>query len=140
MAPPLWPSPRPRWPRWLPATPAQPRGLVNVSQQIGAALGLAVLVTIFDALTGHAQLQPGTGSSAHAATVVHALDAVFGFGALFALAALVTVLVGIQGTRAAGAVAVPSPRALTPTLTMTMRWAMTHASRSPSWPSLEDSG
>ena len=84
-------------------------GLVNVSQQIGAALGLAVLVTIFDALTGHAQLQPGTGSSAHAATVVHALDAVFGFGALFALAALVTVLVGIQGTRAAGAVAVPSP-------------------------------
>ena len=39
-------------------------GLVNVSQQIGAALGLAVLVTIFDALTGHAQLQSGTGSSA----------------------------------------------------------------------------
>ena len=74
-------------------------GLVNVSQQIGAALGLAVLVTIFDALTGHAQLQPGTGSSAHAATVVHALDAVFGFGALFALAALATVVVGIQRPR-----------------------------------------
>ena len=74
-------------------------GLVNVSQQVGAALGLAVLVTIFDSLTGHAQLQPGTGSSAHTATVVHALDAVFGFGALFALAALVTVLVGIQQPR-----------------------------------------
>jgi EmrB/QacA subfamily drug resistance transporter len=74
-------------------------GLVNVSQQIGAALGLAVLVTIFDALTGHVQLQPGTGSSSHAATVVHALDAVFAFGALFAVAALVTVVVGIQGTR-----------------------------------------
>jgi hypothetical protein len=76
-------------------------GLVNVSQQIGAALGLAVLVTIFDALTGHGQLRPGTGSSAHAATVVHALDAVFGIGALFALAALVTILVGIQRARAA---------------------------------------
>jgi EmrB/QacA subfamily drug resistance transporter len=76
-------------------------GLVNVSQQIGAALGLAVLVTIFDALTRHGQLRPGTGSSAHAATVVHALDAVFGIGALFALAALVTILVGIQRARAA---------------------------------------
>jgi EmrB/QacA subfamily drug resistance transporter len=76
-------------------------GLVNVSQQIGAALGLAVLVTIFDALIGHGQLRPGTGSSVHAATVVHALDAVFGIGALFALAALVTILVGIQRARAA---------------------------------------
>ncbi|MGH9079786.1 MAG: MFS transporter [Acidimicrobiales bacterium] len=75
-------------------------GLVNVSQQIGAALGLAVLVTIFDSLTGHAQLRGGTGSSAQATTVVHALDAVFGFGALFALAALVTILVGIQRARA----------------------------------------
>jgi EmrB/QacA subfamily drug resistance transporter len=71
-------------------------GLVNVSQQIGAALGLAVLVTIFDALTHHATLQAGTGSSAQAASVVHSLDAIFGFGALFGLAALVAVLVGIQ--------------------------------------------
>jgi len=84
-------------------------GLVNVSQQIGAALGLAVLVTIFDALNGHAQLQPGTGSSAHSASVVHALDAVFAFGALFALTALVTVLVGIQGTRADPVVSTPPP-------------------------------
>jgi MFS family permease len=79
-------------------------GLVNVSQQIGAALGLAVLVTIFDAQTSHAQLQAGTGSSAHSATVVHALDTVFGFGALFAAAALATVLVGIQGRLAEPAV------------------------------------
>ncbi len=74
-------------------------GLVNVSQQIGAALGLAVLVTIFGALTGHAQLRPGTGSASDAAGVVHALDVVFGIGALFALAALVTVVVGIQAAR-----------------------------------------
>jgi EmrB/QacA subfamily drug resistance transporter len=78
-------------------------GLVNVSQQIGAALGLAVLVTIFDALTGHATLRSGTGSSAHVAGVVHSLDAVFGFGALFALAALATVLVGIQRDRVSAA-------------------------------------
>jgi EmrB/QacA subfamily drug resistance transporter len=78
-------------------------GLVNVSQQIGAALGLAVLVTIFDALNGHASLQAGTGSSAHAASAVHSLDAVFGFGALFALASLVMVLVGIQRDRVTAA-------------------------------------
>ncbi len=84
-------------------------GLVNVSQQIGAALGLAVLVTIFDALSGHGQLQHGTGSSAHLATVVHALDVVFGFGALFALAALVMVLVGIESTRSDPAVSTTPP-------------------------------
>jgi EmrB/QacA subfamily drug resistance transporter len=84
-------------------------GLVNVSQQIGAALGLAVLVTIFEALTDHAQLQPGMSSTAHTATVVHALDVVFGLGALFALAALVTVVVGIQKTQTD-----PVPVALSP--------------------------
>jgi EmrB/QacA subfamily drug resistance transporter len=75
-------------------------GLVNVSQQVGAALGLAVLVTIFGALTGHAELQVGTGSTAAQANVVHALDAVFGIGALFTVAALVTVLVGIRAATA----------------------------------------
>jgi len=76
-------------------------GLVNVSQQIGAALGLAVLVTIFEALTGHVQLQSGMGSTAVVVTVVHALDAVFGIGALFAVAGLVTVLVGVRRPRPA---------------------------------------
>ena len=43
-------------------------GLVNVSQQLGGALGLAVLVTAFDAVTGHAQLgsQHLTGAARHA--------------------------------------------------------------------------
>ena len=84
-------------------------GLVNVSQQIGAALGLAVLVTLFDALTGHAQLRSGTGSDAQALSVVHAIDAVFGFGALFALAALVTILVGIRSAHVTAVVAAPAP-------------------------------
>ena len=34
-------------------------GLVNVSQQLGAAVGLAVLVTIFNSLAGHGRLVPG---------------------------------------------------------------------------------
>ncbi len=37
-------------------------GLVNVSQQLGAAVGLAVLVTVFNSLAGHGQLVPGATS------------------------------------------------------------------------------
>ena len=84
-------------------------GLVNVSQQIGAALGLAVLVSIFGALTGHAQLHTGTGSTAQVASVVHALDVVFGVGALFAVAALVTLLAGVRRAGAISFVPAPSP-------------------------------
>ncbi len=91
-----------------PADAGAASGLVNVSQQIGAALGLAVLVTIFDALTSHAQLHSGTGTSAHAANVVHAIDVVFGLGAVFGLAALVTVLVGIKVAHVAPSPAVPT--------------------------------
>jgi MFS family permease len=92
-------------------------GLVNVSQQIGAALGLAVLVTIFDALTGHATLQAGTGSSAQVANVVHSIDAVFGFGALFALAALVAVLVGIQRDKVTAATPATATKSEIPEIT-----------------------
>ena len=37
-------------------------GLVNVTQQVGAALGLAVLVTVLNAAAGHAQLKAGVGA------------------------------------------------------------------------------
>ncbi len=72
-------------------------GLVNVIQQVGAALGLAVLVTILDAAAGHQQLRVGAGASAH---LVHGLDVTFGIGALFGLAALAMVglLVHLPGT------------------------------------------
>ncbi len=79
-------------------------GLVNVSQQLGGALGLAVLVTVFDAVTSHAQLGighvAGTGPVAHAnAVLVHGLDVVFGLGALFSLAALAMVAFGVRPAR-----------------------------------------
>jgi len=63
-------------------------GVVNLVQQVGAALGLAVLVTVMDAATGGARLAPGGG---HTAAVVHGLDVTFGAAALFAVAALVMV-------------------------------------------------
>ncbi len=79
-------------------------GLVNVVQQVGAALGLAVLVTILDAAAGHQQLHVGAGASTR---LVHGLDVTFGVGALFGLAALTMVglLVRLPGT--AGGAASP---------------------------------
>jgi EmrB/QacA subfamily drug resistance transporter len=65
-------------------------GLVNVSQQIGAATGLAVLVTIFATATHHAAI----GGAAQAvdpgqfeALLVHGLRTAFGVATLFTAAA-----------------------------------------------------
>jgi MFS family permease len=82
-------------------------GLVNVSQQLGGALGLAVLVTAFDAVTNHAQLGArhlsGAGPVTHAnAVLVHGLDDVFAIGALFSLAALAMVGFGVRAARQSG--------------------------------------
>jgi EmrB/QacA subfamily drug resistance transporter len=72
-------------------------GLVNVSQQLGAAVGLAVLVTVFNSVAGHAQLVPGSTPLA----AVHALRDVFAASGVFALAGLATVVFGVG--RSAGA-------------------------------------
>ena len=63
-------------------------GLVNVTQQVGAALGLAVLVTVLSATAGHAQLQAGVGA---ASSLVRGLDITFGVAALFGLVAFALV-------------------------------------------------
>lgn len=59
-------------------------GLINVSQQLGGALGVAVLVAVFAAATNHltigAHLDP-----AAVATLTHGLHAAFAVGVLFAL-------------------------------------------------------
>lgn len=70
-------------------------GLVNVTQQIGAALGLAALVTVFDTSTGiHGSL---SGGARH--TIVHGLDLTFAAGAAFALIAVLLVAVVVRTPR-----------------------------------------
>jgi EmrB/QacA subfamily drug resistance transporter len=66
-------------------------GLVNVTQQVGAALGLAVLVTVLSAAAGPHGLHAGTGGPAATASLVHGLDLTFAVAALFGVAAFVLV-------------------------------------------------
>jgi EmrB/QacA subfamily drug resistance transporter len=76
-------------------------GLINVMQQVGAALGLAVLVNVFDSATGHAQMASLAGSAAGRAVLVGGLDDVFVVAAAFALVALAIVAVVIRLPQAA---------------------------------------
>jgi hypothetical protein len=82
-----------------------------VTQQVGAALGLAVLVTVLDAASGHAQLKAGSGVPTH---MVHGLDVTFAVAALFGIAALVMVgfLIHLPGTGRADSPDVEAERAL----------------------------
>jgi EmrB/QacA subfamily drug resistance transporter len=86
-------------------------GLVNVTQQLGGTLGVAILVTVF----GHYSRQGGTvlGDSAQAqAQQVFTAGAshAFAAAALFLLAALVLVAVGVRAPGTSPAPAAPGPR------------------------------
>jgi EmrB/QacA subfamily drug resistance transporter len=87
-----------------PADAGAASGLINVMQQLGAALGLAVLVTVFDSVTsgshsiGLSHLAGATGPAAASArtALVHGMDVTFAAGAGFALAALAIVALFVR--------------------------------------------
>lgn len=71
-----------------PADAGAASGLVNVSQQVGAALGLAVLVNVFAVATHHLQFAAGAPDpAAQAATLVGGMHVAYRVATVFALAA-----------------------------------------------------
>jgi predicted MFS family arabinose efflux permease len=75
-------------------------GLVNVMQQVGGSLGLAVLVTVFSAASQHSSAHPGANAltQAHHAFTVGA-DRGFLTAALFLAAATALLAVAVRPTR-----------------------------------------
>ena len=87
-------SPWPRCPGWHRRTPGAASSMVNVMQQIGGALGLAILVTVFGTAYRHAA---AAGTAAHGVAVknralVHGVAAAFSVAAVFDGCALLVIL------------------------------------------------
>jgi EmrB/QacA subfamily drug resistance transporter len=73
-------------------------GLVNVMQQLGAALGLAVLVTVFDSVAGAGSIRAAGRAVLPVvhSSVVRGIDAAFAAAVVFAVAALVIVALVVR--------------------------------------------
>ncbi len=79
-------------------------GLVNVMQQVGGALGLAVLVTVFGTASKHAGTVTGTAVDQAQHAFVYGADRAFAVAALFLVLTVVLIAVVVR-TRPALAVA-----------------------------------
>ncbi len=71
--------------------------MVNVTQQVGGALGLAILVTVFSAASqAAARHRPGgLASLAHAQAMVHGMASAFAMAAIFDICALIVILAAV---------------------------------------------
>ena len=83
-------------------------GLVNVTQQLGGALGVAVLVTVFGSASKHAAARPIGGASQQQFAdhvFVYAADRAFAAGAVFLIGALALVAIAVRAPRPVAEVA-----------------------------------
>ncbi len=100
--------------------------MVNVTQQVGGSLGLAILVTVFGTASKAAARQPlpGTGPIARAHQILtHAMASSFTTAAVFDLCALliITLAIRMRMARPAGVTApVPAGRADEPDADLTL--------------------
>jgi EmrB/QacA subfamily drug resistance transporter len=88
--------------------------MVNVMQQVGGALGLAILVTIFGTARKSAQAHPLAGATVAEQArhvLVHGMAASFTAAAIFDALALIVVIIAIRLRQPAQPAAVPAPAA-----------------------------
>ena len=74
-----------------PADSGAASSMVNVMQQVGGSLGLAILVTVFGSAYRHAGGHPAAGPAAVHHALVHGVSAAFSVAALFDVAALLVI-------------------------------------------------
>jgi EmrB/QacA subfamily drug resistance transporter len=85
--------------------------MVNVMQQVGGSLGLAVLVAVFGTATKNALAHPAAGLSAAAVqhgALSHGMSVAFGLAAIFDVVVLV-LIVGLLRDRPPAVASVPAP-------------------------------
>jgi EmrB/QacA subfamily drug resistance transporter len=72
--------------------------MVNVMQQVGGSVGLAVLVAVFGTAYRHAAAQPAArAATAHAAALSHGVSSAFSLATVFDVAALALIALLIRG-------------------------------------------
>jgi EmrB/QacA subfamily drug resistance transporter len=89
-----------------PADAGAASGLVNVTQQLGGTLGVAVLVTVFGSASKYAAAHPVSGVSPLAIAdhiFVYAADRAFTAATLFLVGAIVLVAIAVRAPRPAAA-------------------------------------
>ncbi len=87
-----------------PADSGAASSMVNVMQQVGGALGLAVLVAVFGTASSNAQQHPLPGLTAAAQAqhvLAHGMAAAFGLAAIFNVASLLVIVALIRARKLA---------------------------------------